>query len=311
MTRSPLPNSPIPSPAPLARREPSRHALIGSSSRQPLARYSDAAGRPREVLVSRAARGSVLVLDRDAVTHGDARLLAHLCRDEPRENAARVVADYLRDEHVERRRCRLATREDARVAPPGESRPLRAEVRDRLIGTDVVDRCGQRYRLAHVEGRLSIPELRWTKAATTDEPARVPVSMREVIARAEAYEPIRAITIAAVSQAAQEEAVSATTLRAELARVLDSPIVLNRALRSAVCERVARGEMSMSEIAIRCGRTKRDGRGNVSGETSWLARRLGLLAEGGLARPTPWIHIEVLALIARDGLGICPREVEV
>jgi hypothetical protein len=253
----------------------------------------------------------VLVLDRDAFTHGDARLVAHLCRDEPRENARLVVADYLRDEQVERRRCRPVTRQDARVAPPGESRPLRTDAREQLIAADVLDRSGRPYRLARVEGRLSIPELRWARSAIAGELARVPVSMREVIARAEAYEPIRSITIAAVAQAPTEHAVSTTTLRAELTRVLDSPIVLNRALRSAVCERVARGETSMSEIAIRCGRTKRDGRGNVSGETSWLARRLGLLAEGGLPTPTPWIHIEVLALIARDGLGICPREVEV
>jgi hypothetical protein len=66
----------------------------------------------------------------------------------------------------------------------------------------------------------------------------------------------------------------------------------------------------MSEIAIRCGRVKRDRRGNESGETSWLARRLGLLPEGGQSTPTPWIHSDVLALIARSGLGLSPREVE-
>jgi hypothetical protein len=66
----------------------------------------------------------------------------------------------------------------------------------------------------------------------------------------------------------------------------------------------------MSEIAIRCGRVKHDSRGNESGETSWLARRLGLLPEGGQSTPTPWIHSEVLGLIARQGLGMAPREVE-
>jgi hypothetical protein len=66
----------------------------------------------------------------------------------------------------------------------------------------------------------------------------------------------------------------------------------------------------MSEIAIRCGRVKRDSRGNESGETSWLARRLGMLPEGGHETPTPWVHSDVLALIARRGLGISPREVE-
>jgi hypothetical protein len=67
----------------------------------------------------------------------------------------------------------------------------------------------------------------------------------------------------------------------------------------------------MSEIAMRCGRVKRDSAGNESGETSWLARRLGILPEGGRDTPTPWVHSDVLALIARLGLGISPREVEV
>jgi hypothetical protein len=51
-----------------------------------------------------------------------------------------------------------------------------------------------------------------------------------------------------------------------------------------------------------------DKRGNESGETSWLARRIGQLPEAGNPHPTPWIHSD--ALIARDGLSITPREVE-
>ena len=73
---------------------------------------------------------------------------------------------------------------------------------------------------------------------------------------------------------------------------------------------IERQGLSLSEIAIRCGRVKRDCKGNESGETSWLARRLGILPEGGRSAPTPWIHSDVLALIARDGLGVSPREVE-
>ncbi len=68
--------------------------------------------------------------------------------------------------------------------------------------------------------------------------------------------------------------------------------------------------ISASEIAIRCGRVKRDSRGNVTGETSWLARRIGLAPEGGGSTPTPWVHSDVLGLIARRGLGVSPREVE-
>jgi hypothetical protein len=156
-----------------------------------------------------------------------------------------------------------------------------------------------------VPGRTRVRELRWRRlgrdAAT--------VSLRDVIADAEDYEPACATTERALWRWSGAP-VSTTSLAVELARVRHSAIVLNRRLREAVLTRIARGELSMSEIAMRCGRVKRDPRGNPSGETSWLARRLGLLAEGGQVRPTPWIHSDVLALIARRGLGISPREVE-
>jgi hypothetical protein len=89
-----------------------------------------------------------------------------------------------------------------------------------------------------------------------------------------------------------------------------SQIVLNRGLREAVLAAAAAQGLSMSEIAARCGRVKYDSRGKESGETSWLARRLGIVPEGRENAPTPWIHSDVLALIARSGLGISPREVE-
>ena len=48
-----------------------------------------------------------------------------------------------------------------------------------------------------------------------------------------------------------------------------------------------------------------------SGETSWLARRIGVTPRGRVRpQPTPWIHSDTLALIAREGLGLCPNEVE-
>ena len=137
------------------------------------------------------------------------------------------------------------------------------------------------------------------------------VSVREAIACVERYEPLRALTARALAFHDREGDTSVTVLRAELRRVQESPIVLNRALREAVLDAVERRGQSMSEIAMRCGRIKRDAAGNESGETSWLARRLGLLPEGGRKTTTPWIHSDVLALIARDGLGVSPREVEV
>ena len=74
--------------------------------------------------------------------------------------------------------------------------------------------------------------------------------------------------------------------------------------------RIEGRDLSMSEIAIRCGRTKRDRKGNQSGDTSWLARRVGLLPDAGQSTPTPWVHSDVLGLIARQGLDISPLEVE-
>ncbi len=92
-------------------------------------------------------------------------------------------------------------------------------------------------------------------------------------------------------------------LRGELDRACNSPIVLNRALRERLERAVEREGLSMSEIALRCNRVKRDARGRQSGETSWLARRIGQLPEAGKPEPTPWIHSDVLARIARDGSG--------
>jgi hypothetical protein len=135
--------------------------------------------------------------------------------------------------------------------------------------------------------------------------------MRQVIASLESYGPIVALSARALDLHGREGNVSVTVLRAELRRMQESPIVLNRALRAAVLDAVERRGSSMSEIAMRCGRIKHDAAGNESGETSWLARRIGLLAEGGRKTKTPWIHSEVLATIARDGLGVSPREVEV
>ena len=131
-----------------------------------------------------------------------------------------------------------------------------------------------------------------------------------MVARFEDYEPARGITANALAAHGSDPTLSTSCLTAELTRLAESPIVLNRQLREAVQARLARGDLTMSEIAIRCGRCKRDRRGNVSGETSWLARRIGLAPEAGRDQPTPWVHSDVLALIARDGLGLSPREVE-
>ncbi len=274
-----------------------------------LARYSDDSGRAREVVAQQGWAGSVLVVDRTLAARDDRRLVAHLAAEEPPANASLECERYLKD--ARRGRCRPLTAEDLRATPFAEE--SRAEHSQDLIGAagGLVDRHGRRYRLELAQSAMSIPELRWRQHADA-ETACGPrtVSVRDAIAQLEANDPVRAITQRALAFHRPGAGVSTTALRAELRRVLVSPIVLNRELRRSVLEMMQKRQLSMSEIAIRCGRVKRDHRGNESGETSWLARRLGILPEGGRDTPTPWIHSDVLALIARRGLGVSPREVE-
>jgi hypothetical protein len=254
------------------------------------------------------------VVDRDA-SGADARLVAHLAADEPRENAALVCRCYVQEARGARPRCRRLTRADLETTPFGDDQEaeLEAEPGARRVSADAqpVDREGCCYRLERLFTGMSIPELRWRRHSP--EPgAGCPriVSVRDAIARLESYEPVRTLTRRALARHHGDGELSSTVLRVELRRLQLSPIVLNRRLREVVLETAEREGLSMSEIAIRCGRIKRDRCGNESGETSWLARRLGLLPEGGRSTPTPWIHSDVLALIARRGLGIGPHEVE-
>jgi hypothetical protein len=245
------------------------------------------------------------VIDRDALTACDERLVAHLGGDEPPGNAHLVCAQYI-DHARSGYRVRALTDEDATRVPFPD-----AEV-SRFVpdgGELRPDGRAPGYRLGLMWAQLSIPELRWRRVPGADAPPEA-VSLRDVVADLQSYEPAWRLTGAALRWSAKSEEVSCTVLRQEHARLAASRIVLNRRLREVVVATVGRGEASMSEIAIRCGRVKRDSRGAISGETSWLARRIGLAPEGGATRPTPWVHSGVLALIARAGLGIDPREVE-
>ncbi|HEY2140622.1 MAG TPA: hypothetical protein VGG98_01025 [Solirubrobacteraceae bacterium] len=250
-------------------------------------------------------------MDRDAITLGDRRLVAHLAADEPAGNAALVCRRYLEETHGSRHRCRAVTPEDFEIPPLLDANDGRLESSIAQDHAELHDRNGACYRLERLARReMSIPELRWQRHPRRTTEAPVPVSVREAVASLESYEPICAFTFEALARHHEDCDVSTTILRAELTRVQESPIVLNRRLRQATLAVIERQGLSMSEIAIRCGRVKRDSKGNESGETSWLARRLGILPEGGASTPTPWIHSDVLALIARSGLGLSPREVE-
>jgi hypothetical protein len=274
----------------------------------PLAGYVDAEGRARELFALPGHDGSVLVLDRDAATLCDRRLVAHLAADEPRENAALVCSHYLHD--TSGRWCRRVRPEDLQIAPfaLGE----REEQGDLEVQhTCVVDRDGNAYRLELLPGERSTAQLRWCRrsAEAYDSPGEQ-ASLRDVIAALESYEPARTLTEHAITLHCEDPGVSLTRLRCEFDRLCASPVVLNRGLREAVLDAINRHGTSMSEIALRCGIVKRDRRGKISGETSWLARRIGIMPEGGEKAITPWIHSDVLGAIARKGLGISPREVE-
>jgi hypothetical protein len=253
---------------------------------------------PRELVLLEGAAGSRLLVDRRELDGGDARLLAHLAADEPEANARFVCSEFLADRWRGARRLRAS---DFRTRAEGCREPL-----DELLyrPTVLTDAAGRRYFL-RADGRPA--ELRWYRQSRG---ALRCLSVREVIGALEVYDPVCSVSRAAVARFRADRNVSVATLAVELRRVESSPIVLNRRLREAVLEAVGEHGMSLSAIAMACGRIKHDNRGNGSGETSWLARRVGLLPSSRGATPNPWVHSATLALIARDGLGIAPREVE-
>jgi hypothetical protein len=266
-----------------------------------LSSYS-AAGVARAVLAIDRPDASILLLDCRASGLHDARLVAHLAPEEPPANAELLACMYVRD--PSRGRPRRITREDLTPRSHPSSRPADGEPSEQ----GVLARNGHRFRLAAVCVPSGPVELRWTHtSAVRGEVPAQPVSLRTTLGALQSYEPARAMTAHVLQQACS--GVSVLKLRGELQRLERSPIVLNRGLREAVARSVAAG-LALSAIAMRCGRFKHDRRGQRSGETSWLARRIGQMPEGGQSRPTPWIHSDTLALIAREGLGLSPREVE-
>jgi hypothetical protein len=311
----------VPSPSPVRSRPASRRvpragscSSISSSAHRrtaiggrPLARYFDADGQARELLALSGHAGSVLVLDRDAITRRDRRLIAHLASDEPPENAALVCRHYLDDANG--RWCRPVCRADLQTTPFLQEAPS-DHVRPDAEDSDLRDGSGNVYRLGLFPGERTTDQLRWCRMGGNEDLACDQVRLRDVVAAIESYEPARGLTERAIARHHHDPSVLVTRLRCEFDRLCASPIVLNRGLREAVLDAVERRGMSMSEIALRCGIVKRDRRGRISGETSWLARRIGIMPEGGEKAATPWIHSDVLALIAREGLGIGPREVE-
>jgi hypothetical protein len=255
---------------------------------------------PRELVILHGADGSRLLVDRREADGADARLLAHLSSDEPEVNARLVCREFLADSWRAARRLQA---ED--FGAPGEG-DHRAGTNEAFRPEVLYDATGGRYFL-RVTGTPA--QLRWHRESGGHRGA-LALSARDVVGALEAYEPVCEITRSAIARYRRDRGVSVSALAVELRRIEASPIVLNRRLREAVLEAVREQGRSFSAIAMSCGRVKHDRRGNGSGETSWLARRVGLLASSPGARPNPWVHSATLALIAREGLGIAPREVE-
>ena len=255
------------------------------------------------------ASGSVLVVDRDSSTLGDVRLLAHLADDEPPENARLVCDSYL--ENSRDRWSRPVTPEDLETVPFAEEQCLKARAGAPPSEVELTDRHGRGHSLLLIPGEHCSLQVRWRRSSPDCSGDLLQaVSVRDVVACMESYEPVRSLTLEAIAFYRGEPQVSVAMLGLELERVDASPLVLNRLLRETALATIERQGVSVSEIAKRCGRVKRDSRGRVSGETSWLARRLGILPSAGESAPTPWVHTDVLALIAREGLRVSPREVE-
>jgi hypothetical protein len=267
-----------------------------------LATYTDGDGEERELVAMTLSDGT-LVVDRFAGSGWDPRLVGRLGADEPAANARLLAHLYLDDER--RGSCRPVTDADLTASADGEVASVSVDGR---WGAPLVAGIGVLLQIRRVMDK-GAPALRWTVTTRTGADRRV-LPMRQVFGLLQAYEPAASMTRAAIAAHRESAGASVSALRVELDRACNSPIVLNRALRERVERAVVSEGLSMSEIAIRCGRVKRDKRGNESGETSWLARRIGQLPEGGAEHPTPWVHSDVLALISREGLGISPREVE-
>src|SRR3954470_12159391 len=180
MTASPAPAAAADAPTPALR----------SPARRPLGAYLDADGRRREIVSRPGAYGSVLVIDEDARTLGDRRLVAHLPCDEPAANALVVCELYLADP---------TARFAGRVGPDDWRRSPGALPGPPATGPPAAlsDAAGRTYRLAVRTARWGGGELRWTATDPGEATART-VSLRDVVGALEAYQPACAMTAGAV-----------------------------------------------------------------------------------------------------------------
>jgi hypothetical protein len=281
-------------------RSSSRAPAAREGSRQePLARYTTEDGVRREIITCPGAEDRTLVIDRDTRKH-DTGLIAALAPDEPTDNALLLARMYVAD--TTGRYCRALERAD--LLGPGEEPSSAGRDQRRLLPESLTDRRGNTYRIVETMTGAGTVQRAWTRLTPGETPPRR-VSLRQVVGAMEDYQPAVATTERAV---AIER--STARLARELERLRRSPIVLNRRLREAVLAALARDDLGLGEVAIRCGRTERCGDGGRCADGVWVARRIGLMPEGGKAEPSAFIDSRLLALIAR-AVGLDVVDVEV
>ena len=152
----------------------------------------------REVVALPGALGSVLVVDRDSSTLGDLRLLAHLASDEPPENARLVCDSYLEDRWG--RWSRRVTPEDLETVPFEEQLLLEDRAGEQPSEVELTDGHGRGYRLQVLPGERCSLWVRWCRSGSDPQCDQLQaVSVRDVIAGIESYEPVRSLTLEAIA----------------------------------------------------------------------------------------------------------------
>src|ERR1039458_8181725 len=178
-------------------------------------------GQTRAIVSLPRPDASTLVVDYLVSTLGDGRLVAHLASDEPPENARIVCEMYLADET--RGRCRRLTPQDLDRSRLADSPPNGNGAASQHTPLLEAETCGDRIREIATDGSLA--ELRWTRSLHPgrEEPFEA-VSVRDVVARLQDYEPARAITTGTLAVHHQDCGLSSCRLRGELERLTCSPI---------------------------------------------------------------------------------------
>ena len=152
----------------------------------------------------------VVIVDRDTARPQDRVLVAHLFAEEPAANADLLCALYVADCRAREVRCARYTGEQP-VSGPDHGGHAGA-------GEELLRASGCAYRLELSRARMTIPELRRVRSPACG--GRDAVSVRDVVAATESYEPVLTVTMRALALRRDDGGVSTTVLRAELARVL-------------------------------------------------------------------------------------------